>query len=70
MAKPTKVKYNKSDDKCESDDCRCDDKEDYSKDELIEICEQLSFVKGNDRFCNRCKQVGHIEQDCKTNKNK
>ena len=28
------------------------------------------FVKGNGRFCNRCKQVGHIEQYCKTNKNK
>jgi hypothetical protein len=31
---------------------------------------KVSFVKGNGRFCNRCKQVGHIEQDCKTNKNK
>jgi hypothetical protein len=30
---------------------------------------KASFVKGNDRFCNRCKQVGHIEQYCK-NKNK
>ena len=27
-------------------------------------------MKGNDRFCNRCKQVGHIEQYYKTNKNK
>ena len=26
-------------------------------------------MKGNGQFCNRCKQVGHIEQDCK-NKNK
>ena len=26
-------------------------------------------MKENGRFCNRCKQVGHIEQDCK-NKNK
>jgi hypothetical protein len=39
MAKPTKVKYNESDDECESDNCRSDDEEDYSKDELIEICE-------------------------------
>jgi hypothetical protein len=31
---------------------------------------KVSFVKGNGRFCNRCKQVRHIEQDCKTNKNK
>jgi hypothetical protein len=30
-----------------------------------------SFVKSNDQFCNRCKQVGHIEQNCnKMNKNK
>jgi hypothetical protein len=29
-----------------------------------------SFVKSNGWFCNRCKQVGHIEQYCKTkNKN-
>ena len=27
-------------------------------------------MKGNGRFCNRYKQVGHIEQNCKTNKNK
>jgi hypothetical protein len=27
-------------------------------------------VKDNGRFCNRCKQVGHIEQYCKTHKNK
>ena len=27
-------------------------------------------MKGNGRFCNRCKQVGHVEQYCKTNKNK
>ena len=26
-------------------------------------------MRGIGRFCNRCKQVGHIEQDCK-NKNK
>ena len=28
-----------------------------------------TFVKGNGQFCNRCKQVGHVEQYCK-NKNK
>jgi hypothetical protein len=27
-------------------------------------------VKDNGQFCNRCKQVRHIEQNCKTNKNK
>jgi hypothetical protein len=39
MAKPTKVKY----DDCESDDCRSDDEENYSKDELIEICDTTRF---------------------------
>ena len=43
MTKPTKVKYDVSDnDACESDDCRSDDEEDYSKEELIDMCEQLS----------------------------
>jgi hypothetical protein len=42
MAKPTKVKYDENDDECGSDDCRSDKEEDYSKDELIEKCEQLS----------------------------
>ena len=27
-------------------------------------------MKGNGRFCNRCKQVGHLEQSCIKNKNK
>ena len=26
-------------------------------------------MRGNGRFCTRCKQVGHVEQNCK-NKNK
>jgi hypothetical protein len=30
---------------------------------------KTSFMKKNDRFCNRCKQVWHLEQYCK-NKNK
>jgi hypothetical protein len=38
MAKPTKVKY----DECESNNCRSDDEEDYSKEELINMCDQLS----------------------------
>jgi len=30
-----------------------------------------SFVKSNGRFCNKCKQVGHLELNCnKMNKNK
>jgi hypothetical protein len=42
MAKPTKVKYDVSDDdKCESDAYRCDDdeEEEYIKDELLDMCE-------------------------------
>jgi hypothetical protein len=34
------------------------------------VTHKVSFVKGNGQFCNRCKQVGYIEQNCKTNKNK
>jgi hypothetical protein len=33
------------------------------------VTHKTSFVKGNGWFCNRCKQVGHVEQYCK-NKNK
>ena len=33
------------------------------------VTHKTSFVKGNGRFCNRCKQVRHVEQYCK-NKNK
>jgi methionyl-tRNA synthetase len=42
MAKPTKVKYDESDDECESDDYKSNDEEDYSKEELIDMCDQLS----------------------------
>ena len=48
MAKPTKVKYDVSDDdECESDACRNDDNDDeeeeeeYTKEELMDMCEQL-----------------------------
>ena len=34
------------------------------------VTPKVNFVKGNGRFCNRCKQVGHVEQYCKINKNK
>jgi hypothetical protein len=34
------------------------------------VTPKASFVKGNCQFCNRYKQVGHINQYCKTNKNK
>ena len=34
------------------------------------VTPKASFVKSNDRFCNRCKQVGHLDQSCIKNKNK
>ena len=37
MAKPTKVKYDMSDDDCESDNCRSDEEEEYTKEELMDI---------------------------------
>jgi predicted nuclease with TOPRIM domain len=55
MEKPTKVKYDENDDECESDDCRSDNEEDYSKDELIEICEQLST--GYEKKRKKCKAL-------------
>jgi hypothetical protein len=55
MAKPTKVKYDESDDECDSDDCRSDDEEDYSKEELIDICEQLST--GYEKKRKECKEL-------------
>ena len=41
MAKPTKVKYDVSDDDYESDDCRSDDDDEYTKEELLDMCEQV-----------------------------
>ena len=42
MAKPTKVKYDVSDnDDCESDDCRSDDDDEYTKEELMDMLEQV-----------------------------
>jgi hypothetical protein len=55
MAKPTKVKYDASDgESCESDDCRSDD-EDYSKEELIDICDKLST--GYEKKRKECKAL-------------
>jgi hypothetical protein len=39
MAKPTKVKYDKSDDDCKSDDCRSGDDEKDSKEALMDMLE-------------------------------
>jgi hypothetical protein len=55
IAKPTKVKYDESDDECESDDYRSDDEEDYSKEELIDMCDQLSF--GFEKKRKECKAL-------------
>jgi predicted nuclease with TOPRIM domain len=41
MTKPTKVKYDMSDDDCESDNCRSDDEEEYTKEELMDMCEKV-----------------------------
>jgi hypothetical protein len=40
------------------------------KDKATFVTRKDSSMKGNGRFYNRCKQFGHIEQYCKTNKNK
>jgi hypothetical protein len=45
MVKPTKIKYDDSDDEsCASDGCRSDDEEDedYSNDDLLGIIDQMS----------------------------
>jgi hypothetical protein len=41
MVKPTKVKYDVSDNNCESDDYKSDDDEEYTKEEPIDMCEQV-----------------------------
>jgi hypothetical protein len=42
-------------DECESDDCRSDDEEDYSKEELIDMCDQLS--SGFEKKRKECKAL-------------
>ena len=42
----------------------------HKKGKTAFVTPKASFIKGNGQFCNRCKQVGLIEQYCKTNKNK
>jgi hypothetical protein len=54
IAKPTKVKYDGSDDECDSDDYGSND-EDFSKEELIDICEQLST--GYKKKRKECKEL-------------
>ena len=60
MAKPTKVKYDASDDdECESDACRSDDdddeEEEYTKEELLDMCEQVHSC--NEMKRKECKEL-------------
>ena len=56
MAKPTKVKYDESDDECESDFCRSDDdEEEYTKEELLDMCEQVHAC--NEMKRKECKEL-------------
>ena len=59
MAKPTKVKYDVSDDdECESDACRSDDdeeEEEYTKEELLDMCEQVHAY--NEMKRKECKEL-------------
>jgi altronate dehydratase len=59
VAKPTKVKYDDSDDDSYANDgCRSDDDdedEDYSKDDLLGIIDQMS--KGYKRMTKKCKML-------------
>jgi chromosome segregation ATPase len=69
MAKPTKVKYDDSDDDSyASDGCRSDDEEDedYSKDDLLDIIDQIS--KGYKRTTKKYK-ILEQELIAKSNKN-
>jgi hypothetical protein len=70
MAKPTKVKYDDSDDdSCDSDGCRSDDDgdEDYFKDDLIDIIDQMS--KGYKKMSKKSKML-EKELIAKSNENK
>ena len=65
MAKPTKVKYDVSDnDACESDDCRSDDEEDYTMEELMDMLEQVHtcFEMKRKECKELCKMVKYLEQ--------
>ena len=66
MAKPTKVKYDVSDDdECESDACRSDDDDkEYSKEKLMDICEQVhTCFEIKIKECKElCKKVKFFEQ--------
>ena len=64
MANPTKVKYDASDNNdCESDDCRSDDEE-YSKEELMDMLEQVHtcFEMKRKKYKELHKKVKSLEQ--------
>jgi uncharacterized protein YaiI (UPF0178 family) len=69
MAKPTKVKYDDSDDdSCDDDGCRSDDdNENYSNDDLMDIIDQMS--KGYKRLHKKSKMF-EKELIAKSNENK
>ena len=71
MAKPTKIKYDVSDDdECESNACRSDndddddEEEEYTKEELLDMCEQVhTCVEMKRKECKElCKKVKFLEQ--------
>ena len=67
MAKPTKVKYDVSDDdECGSDVCRSDDdeEEEYTKEELLDMCEQVHtcFEMKRKECKELCKKIKFIKQ--------
>ncbi|XP_066324215.1 heavy metal-associated isoprenylated plant protein 47-like [Miscanthus floridulus] len=57
MAKPTKVKYDVSDnEECESDAYRSDDDdEEYTKEDLMDMCEQQKIVIKVQMSCDKCR---------------
>jgi len=55
MAKPTTVKYDESDDDCESDDCRSDDDDEESKEALMDMLENAHTSLEMKR--NECKEL-------------
>jgi hypothetical protein len=64
MAKPTKVKYDESDDECESDDCRSDDEEDYSKrSSSICVINLASALRRRERSAKHCKKSSKLSSN-------
>jgi hypothetical protein len=64
MAKPIKVKYDVSDDDaCKSDDCRSndDDEEEYTKEELLDMCEQVhTCFEMKRKECNELRRRSNL----------